>query len=301
MREIIFQAFNWKLKDIEAHLPLISAQGFTMIQTSPMQDHKESSNPAWFLTYQPTNFKVGNRLGTRGDLRSLCAQADYYGLKVVVDCVVNHLANEVGRCNNSPSLETDPSLLARPDFFRERRTVENYDDRYQCTQFGIGMPDLNTHNHDLQQIIKDYLLDLQSLGVKGYRFDAAKHIELPDDEGFGSDFWPNVLDLPHKDKLFFYGELLYVDTCLADRYSHFMNVGVNNGAGSDESKKVRWTFSHDDHLTFNLYRPEAHQHLLDEWSNLLGQHQKSHVLFYPQGEDSFWRSECMRNINLNQR
>ena len=63
-REIIFQALNWKIEAIIENLEAINNQGFTMIQVSPMQQHKEPDNPTWWLAYQVTIFKIGNRLGT---------------------------------------------------------------------------------------------------------------------------------------------------------------------------------------------------------------------------------------------
>ena len=39
-KNIIFQAFNWKLQDIKRELPTIAEQGFNIIQTSPLQQHK---------------------------------------------------------------------------------------------------------------------------------------------------------------------------------------------------------------------------------------------------------------------
>ena len=53
------------------------------------------------------------------------------------------------------------------------------------------------------------------VGIDGFRFDAAKHIETPRDPDYPSDFWPNVLG-PAKSyyqsktgqELFVYGEIL---------------------------------------------------------------------------------------------
>lgn len=297
-REIIFQAFNWRLNDVLDHLPYIAHQGFTMIQLSPLQQHKEPENPIWFLGYQPTNFRIGNRLGCREELVTLCEESKKYGVKIIVDCVFNHVANACSDDSLVPSMEVEREIRERPDFFHEKRATENYEDRYQCTQWGINLPDLNTANHSLQDMMIAYLKDLQSCGVVGFRMDAVKHIELPGESYSGSDFWCRVLSsLEKRENLFIYGEILFADTWLVDQYAEYMLVGVNNGKGSQEEKKVRWTFSHDDYLTFNLARPNAGEVLLDEWDYLLYQHRESHVLFYPHSYQDIWKMPRMRDIN----
>lgn len=53
-----------------------------------------------------------------------------------------------------------------------------------------------------------YLNDCIAAGADGFRFDAAKHIELPGDPS-GSDFWPRVLSsLTNKEDIYVYGEVL---------------------------------------------------------------------------------------------
>ena len=59
-------------------------------------------------------------------------------------------------------------------------------------------------------MIKNYLNDCLDAGADGFRYDAAKHIELPnepveDGQNFASDFWTNILDNGAE---FQYGEIL---------------------------------------------------------------------------------------------
>ena len=42
---------------------------------------------------------------------------------------------------------------------------------------------LNTQSKEVQNKLKDYLSDCINCGADGFRYDAAKHIELPDDDG----------------------------------------------------------------------------------------------------------------------
>lgn len=42
------------------------------------------------MVYQPNDFIIGNGLGDAEALKSLCAEAHKYGVKVIVDVVANH-------------------------------------------------------------------------------------------------------------------------------------------------------------------------------------------------------------------
>ena len=49
-----------------------------------------------------------------------------------------------------------------------------------------GLPDLATETAQVRDSIADYLVDLYSLGVRGYRIDAVQHIDRP----MWRPFWP---------------------------------------------------------------------------------------------------------------
>ena len=74
----ILHCFNWTLNDIKNELPNIAAAGFTSVQTSPLQPHNASG--AWYWLYQPTDSTIGNELGDYNALKSLCEEAQKYGI-----------------------------------------------------------------------------------------------------------------------------------------------------------------------------------------------------------------------------
>ena len=53
-RKIIFQALNWKIKDVNNHLEEIKEVGFNTIQLSPLQGIKENNYDFW-VYYQLLN------------------------------------------------------------------------------------------------------------------------------------------------------------------------------------------------------------------------------------------------------
>ena len=155
----ILHCFDWKYNDIKAELQNIAEAGFSAIQTSPAQVGGGSGT--WWWLYQPLGFYVGNNdLGTKDELKALCAEADTYGIKVVVDVVANHLAGDHSNIQND---------LKDGQYWHNESGGIDYSNRWQITHRDIGMPDINSENSYVQQVVKNYLLELKSLGVDGIR------------------------------------------------------------------------------------------------------------------------------------
>lgn len=200
---VILHCFDWKYSDIEAELPNIAAAGFTSVQTSPAQANNNSGT--WYWLYQPRGFYVDrNDLGTKAELQSLCAKAEEYGIKVVVDVVANHLE---GVHNNIVDDLKPDQYWHHTNYTSDyppppgKQSID-WGNRYQVTNGEIGMMDLATENSYVQQSVKKYIQELKGLGVDGCRFDAAKHIGVPSE---GDNFWREITS----DKsLWYYGEIL---------------------------------------------------------------------------------------------
>ena len=166
---VILHCFNWKYTDIKDELKDIAAAGFTSVQTSPAQ---VSVNSGWWkYLYQPLGFSIGtNDLGTKTELKELCEEAEKYGIKVIVDVVANHLADD-------ENIQTD---LKAQEYWHRYGNITNFADRYQVTHGTVnGMPDLNHENSYIQQVVSNYINELKVLGVDGIRWDSAKNISLP--------------------------------------------------------------------------------------------------------------------------
>ena len=159
---VILHAWNWSFNQIKEELPQIAAAGFTTVQTSPAQPNKDGSDVpntgAWWKFYQPTDFTIGNKLGSKDDLTALCKEADKYGIKIIVDVVANHLANNTGKEGNAKSDRSTqiPSWIRDNDDFWHSDNYSGSSDgnRHQMTRGPIGMPDLNTSNEKLQDYME---------------------------------------------------------------------------------------------------------------------------------------------------
>ena len=231
--ETILHVWSWNFPSIADNMKQISDAGFTMIQTSPVNacfspeggnikifDEKEGN---WYHYYQPTDWTVGNNIvGTEEEMKAMLDSAAKYDIRVLVDVLPNHTAFNI-------DLVTDEFYAAvggREKMFHSKglEGIQDYNDRTQCTLQGVGgLPDVNTENPLFQKYYMEFVNKLVNMGVRGFRYDTAKHIGVhsdPLDTEAGvveNDFWDVAtgrkevlgvsLAIPY-DSLFVYGEVL---------------------------------------------------------------------------------------------
>ena len=246
----ILHCFDWSFDEIRDALPEIAAAGYTAVQTSPVQPPKDynaswtDTSGQWWKLYQPLDLAItdgvnfGSWLGTKAQLKALCEEAELYGIQVVVDIVANHLANNGSSGGGYGNLSADAAAdMKNSDYYHSDTNGISDDNRYTITQRHMGQPDLNTGNSYVQQKVLSLLEDCVDCGVDGFRFDAAKHIELPTDEsGYKSNFWPTVINgvkdyaeqTYQKTDLFFYGEILGGAGTKIGNYTDYMAVTDNS-------------------------------------------------------------------------
>ena len=104
--ESILHAWSWNFPAIAENMRQIADAGFTMVQTSPVQqcynpdggskklfDEKEGY---WYYYYQPTDWKIGSQiLGSREEMKQMMDSAMKYNVRVIVDVLPNHTAFDV--------------------------------------------------------------------------------------------------------------------------------------------------------------------------------------------------------------
>lgn len=245
---VMLHAFNWSYNTIKENLPAIAAAGYTTVQTSPVQQPKDYSTSGdvtgqWWKLYQPISFHIAKEswLGTKDDLKSLCDEADKYGIKIICDIVSNHIANAD---ETRPDSVSNQVKKYEPEFYKKRRTYtrtykgDANDSSVQAVVQGhvSKCPDLVTNDTAVQTYIINLLKECIDCGVDGFRFDAAKHIETEDDGDYASDYWKNITSSASSyytqktgDDLYIYGEIL--NNCGADRsyssYTRYINVTDN--------------------------------------------------------------------------
>ena len=220
----ILHAWCWSFKTIKENIKDIADAGYVAVQTSPINQCRVGNNgdlkftDQWWYQYQPINYKIGNyQLGTRDEFIEMCNEAHKYGVKVIVDVVINHMTSKWDEIDTAWQ---DESL------FHGNTEISDWNNRYDVTQNALlSLWDLNTQSKEVQNKLKDYLSDCINCGADGFRYDAAKHIELPDDDGYSSDFWPTILN---NETEFQYGEILQDKISRDSAYGALMSVTASN-------------------------------------------------------------------------
>ena len=299
----VLHCWNWSYNNIKLHMEEIAQAGYTAIQTSPVQQPKDytyegkvyntvgtpngtgGSDGQWWKLYQPVTFNICDNgqtwLGTKQEFIDMCAEAEKYGVSVIVDVVANHMGNITGWKNSMSDITPQVGTFWKQDMLTDKSYwhINDYqcwmsDGRMHLVLGTIGMPDLDTSNKVVQQMVLDFLKECVDCGADGFRFDAAKHIETPDDSAdIASDFWPTVINgiRDYADhELFIYGEILNTpgDNFSISNYTKYMSVtdsatgdnrrndvrydnaasAANGGYSYEASKVVVWNESHDTYV-----------------------------------------------------
>ncbi len=242
----ILHAFCWNFNTIKYNMKDIADAGYTAVQTSPINEclstepglQLNGEDGKWYYHYQPTDWKIGNyQLGTRDEFKSMCDEADKYGIGIIVDIDPNHttpmfeqinknLYDAVGGKENLYHIGSDDTSKQM-----------NYSDRISTVYDPMGgLPDVDTESEALQNYFYHFLADCVACGADGFRIDTAKHIALPDDgvpETYAGQedrntFYPNMKEYmdtnatkPYDD-LFVYGEVLQGDTDRLAAYQQYI-------------------------------------------------------------------------------
>ena len=283
-------AFEWSFKTIMENIPDIAKAGYTSIQTEPIvkiKDNRKLGTGNWYLNwyyvYQPTDMSIGNYVvGSEDEFKEMCKMAHQYGLRIIVDSVSNHFTSD---------FDVIAKKWQNKAYFHEDKQISDYNNREDCTQHKLsGLWDLNTQDDTVTQGMADLLKQTVADGADGFRYDAAKHIELPD-EVFGgkkSNYWNTILK---NGSQYQYGEVLEDANVREADYANLFNSSSPRGGGITDSsyghevrnavqfknlgashftshskvtedKSVNWVESHD-----NFANGEANipQELSDEW------------------------------------
>ena len=163
----ILHAWCWSFNTIKENLKDIAEAGFTTVQTSPanqclvgdnggMSIWSENGQGKWEYHYQPTDWKIGNyQLGTREEFKSMCEEADKYGIKIIVDVLPNHTTPQLDKVSQSlKDAAGGQDKLYHGEGFN---SISQWENRYYCTNGAVlGLPDVNTENPGFQKYYLNY-------------------------------------------------------------------------------------------------------------------------------------------------
>ncbi|WP_314687822.1 Ig-like domain-containing protein, partial [uncultured Bifidobacterium sp.] len=277
----ILHAWMWSFDTIKSNMKAIAEAGYTSIQTEPISAVKTVSSNGkkftdnWYYVYQPTDTTIGNFVvGSESDLKAMTTEAHKYGIRIIVDVVANHFTSD---WSSIASSWQDTSLFHSASNCSSNNGNIDYSNRWDVTQCRLlGLWDLNTQSSTVESRIKSFLVEAVNDGVDGFRFDAAKHIELQNELSTTSNYWSTILD---NGAQYQYGEVLQGDSNLpyssyasmfdssdeggggvtASSYGTTLQNALRNGnlsagtlsnlqsSGASDDQLVTWVESHDNY------------------------------------------------------
>ncbi|MFE0176038.1 alpha-amylase family protein [Streptomyces sp. NPDC059002] len=174
--------FERPFKDVAAACTdQLGPAGYGYVQVSPASEHIQGDQ--WWTSYQPVSHRIAGRLGDREAFKGMVDACHKAGVKVIADAVINHMSSGsgTGTGGTAYSKYDYPGTFQDKDFHTCRKDINDYTDRDNVQNCElVGLADLDTGSDAVRTTIAKYLGDLRSLGVDGFRIDAAKHMAAAD-------------------------------------------------------------------------------------------------------------------------
>ncbi|MFI8187825.1 alpha-amylase family protein [Streptomyces sp. NPDC085946] len=181
-KDVTAVLFEWNFASVARECTTtLGPAGYGYVQVSPPAEHIQGAQ--WWTSYQPVSYKIAGRLGDRAAFQNMVNTCHAAGVKVVVDTVINHMSagSGTGTGGSSYTKYNYPGLYSSYDFDNCTAQITNYQDRGNVQNCElVGLADLDTGEDYVRGAIARYMNDLLSLGVDGFRIDAAKHMPAAD-------------------------------------------------------------------------------------------------------------------------
>lgn len=197
----ILVLLGWKWVDIMYEVPFLAEHGYDAIKVSPPQEFVVRTGNPWWAIYQPVTYQLSSFYGTEEDFIKMVDFCHGYNVKVYVDLILNHMAEFVeaepthigsnGHTFTKYSygpLNNEHDRYAYDDFYhftpQDNKQITNEDycklervwhlEHYDL----LHLPKLNLDNPHVGYILRKYVTHFLTLGVDGFRVDAAKHLKI---------------------------------------------------------------------------------------------------------------------------
>ncbi|MEV0565337.1 carbohydrate-binding module family 20 domain-containing protein [Dactylosporangium sp. NPDC050588] len=194
--DVIANLWLWPWTSIATECTnVLGPAGYGAVQVAPPEDSISVAGHPWWDIYQPAAYDLNSRMGTRAQFTAMVNACHAAGVKVYVDAVINHMtgANQSSTTAYGPASFTNnysyPSAgYGYNDFHHNPGACPQSDNQihdwnaptevWNCQL--VGLSDLATETDYVRTKIAGYLNDLISVGVDGFRIDAAKHMAQAD-------------------------------------------------------------------------------------------------------------------------
>ncbi|KAF7359168.1 Alpha-amylase [Mycena sanguinolenta] len=183
----IVQLFEWPWNSVASECTsFLGPAGFGYVQVSPPNEHITGTQ--WWTDYQPVSYTLTSKRGSRAQFSAMVSACNKAGVGVIADVVLNHMTagSGVGFAGNVYSKYNYPAVPYNASQFHycdgnAAAPVTDYTNAYNVRFCELsGLADLAQEQTSVRNIMAAYLNDLLSLGVAGFRIDAAKHMSPTD-------------------------------------------------------------------------------------------------------------------------
>merc|ERR1719273_2165818 len=157
--------------------------GYAAVQTSPPMEHIKGDQ--WWTRYQPVSYNIISRSGNAQEFKSMVKRCKKVGVEIYADPVPNHMASGSGTGiagstfggRHFPNGGYGPQDMHHNSGDESSNCqVNNYQDKFNVQHCDLsGLTDINTGDSYSQGHLASYFKNLSSMGVSGFRIDAAKH------------------------------------------------------------------------------------------------------------------------------
>ena len=175
------------IQGIIRHLDYLNNLGVNMIWLCPINVSPMKDNGYDIADY----YKVDPSFGTNEDLEELIRCADGYGIKVIMDLVVNHCSDQhkwFKEAVENPDSKYASYFIIEETDGNEPNNIRSYaagsawerignSNRFYFHAFSKEQPDLNWENEDLRKEIIDMMKFWQKKGIAGFRIDAIGNLK----------------------------------------------------------------------------------------------------------------------------
>ena len=175
------------IQGIIRRLEYLNDLGINMIWLCPINVSPMRDNGYDIADY----YKVDPSFGTNEDLEELIERADGYGIKVIMDLVVNHCSDQhkwFREAVENPDSKYASYFIIEETDGSEPNNIRCYNgtsawerigdsNRFYFHAFSKEQPDLNWENENLRKEIIDMMKFWQEKGIAGFRIDAIGNLK----------------------------------------------------------------------------------------------------------------------------
>lgn len=167
-------------------LDYIQNMGFTAVYISPVTENipEATGFGEAYHGYWPNNlYAINDHFGTAGDLSHLSQALHDRGMKLMVDVVINDMAQAIDGQMPKPIDYSKLQPFNDEKYYHPYCNITNYDNSSNAQECWLGvdsvaLADLDTESNDVVDMIGKWVNQLiANYSIDGVRIDAAKHVD----------------------------------------------------------------------------------------------------------------------------